>query len=91
MGWLSHTEEGGATCFTRDFSEKIHPIKGAGIFWINTSRSLTTNYKMMHGGCPVLIGSKTIINSWPFAYSQWRAWNCGLHEFTEFNVYQDLI
>lgn len=31
-----------------------------------------------HGGCPVLGGSKWILNKWLFGYDQVQEWRCGL-------------
>ncbi len=29
-----------------------------------------------HGGCPVLVGSKWILNKWIYSFDQWKTYPC---------------
>ena len=92
MGWLSDTDEGGATCFTHPFEElAVLPIRGSGLFWINNKRSHKRDNRLKHGGCPVIHGSKEIINNWIFSNDQWKVWNCGIDVNSDFTIYDDFI
>jgi len=92
MGWLSDTDEGGATCFTSNFLEgTVLPRRGSGLFWINNKRSFERDDRLKHGGCPVLRGSKEVLNNWIFSYEQWKTWTCGIDSSSEFNVYEDFL
>ena len=33
----------------------------------------------LHGGCPILKGSKWIFNKWIYYFDQWRKFPCGLN------------
>ena len=92
MGWLTDTIEGGATCFTTDFWEgAVLPEKGAGLFWINNYRSHKIDDRLKHGGCPVLRGSKNIVNDWIFSLDQWKSWTCGTDIDSEFDVFEHFV
>ena len=92
MGWLSDTPAGGATCFTQKFWEgTVLPRKGSGLFWINNKRSHHRDNRLKHGGCPVLRGSKEIVNNWIFSNDQWKTWTCGTDIDSEFEVYEDFV
>ena len=92
MGWLTDTDEGGATCFTDHFWEgSILPEKGAGLFWINNFRSHKRDNRLKHGGCPVLRGEKNIVNDWIFSLDQWKTWKCGIDIDSEFSVFEHFV
>ena len=92
MGWLSDTKEGGKTCFTQPYSEgSVPPIKGAGLFWINISQKHKRDNRLRHGGCPVLLGTKEIVNNWIFSLDQWKTWKCATDQVAEFNVHYDFL
>ena len=54
---------GGKTAFPR-LGVSITPSKGSAVFWYNIKRSGRTDMAMLHGGCPVLLGSKWVANKW---------------------------
>ena len=54
---------GGNTAFPR-LGLAIPPERGAAVFWYNIKRSGRTDMAMLHGGCPVLLGSKWVANKW---------------------------
>ena len=39
------------------------------------------DYLSVHGGCPVVIGSKWVTNKWIMHYDNFRATPCDLKEF----------
>ena len=83
MAWLKDTELGGATAFTaRNFESVIHPKKGSAAFWINLTSCHLRDHRSMHAGCPVLKGSKWIVNKWIYSYDQWKQIPCNLKSRT---------
>ncbi len=54
---------GGYTAFPR-LGVKVQPKKGSAVFWHNIKRSGRSDMAMLHGGCPVLLGSKWVANKW---------------------------
>ena len=92
MAWLSDVQGGGATCFTNPSAARtVYPKKGAALFWININRRQEVDPRMIHGSCPVLLGTKWIITRWMHSYSQWKSWSCGLDTKNEFNIYSHVI
>ncbi|ODN03007.1 Prolyl 4-hydroxylase subunit alpha-2 [Orchesella cincta] len=63
MLYLSHVEKGGGTGFPT-LKTVIHPVKGSAVMWFNLNPDGTVNYNVLHGGCPVLYGTKWIANKW---------------------------
>ena len=83
MAWMKDTELGGATTFTaRNFESVIHPQKGSAAFWINLTSCHLRDRRSMHAGCPVLKGSKWILNKWIYSYDQWKQMPCNLKSHT---------
>ena len=39
----------------------------------------------LHGGCPILKGSKWIFNKWIYYFDQWRKFPCGLYQDDTFD------
>ena len=79
MAWMKDTELGGATAFTEQhFESVVHPTKGSAAFWINLSSCHTKDPRSMHAACPVLKGSKWILNKWIYSYNQWENIPCSL-------------
>ena len=80
MGWLEDTQAGGGTAFvTKGYEGTVEPSKGAAAFWINLSSCHMRDPRSGHGGCPVLKGSKWIVNKWIYSWDQWKKWPCYLH------------
>ena len=87
MGWLSKVPAGGATGFIGHNNEiALCPEEGSAAFWINLSTSHGKDKRTNHGGCPVIIGSKWIINKWIYSFDQWRDWPCSKNEDTFFYI-----
>ena len=77
MGWIEDTASGGGTAFTdKGFEGTLMPTKGSAGFWFNMLTCHTKDDRTWHAGCPVLKGSKWILNKWVYSYSQWKNWPC---------------
>ena len=77
MGWFETTEAGGNTAFMGDSYEGvIEPKAGDAALWINLSSSHAKDPRSSHAGCPVLKGSKWILNKWINSWDQWKMWPC---------------
>ena len=79
MAWLKDVGAGGGTAYVVPAYEGIiQPEKGAAAFWYdllsNSHRDTTTQ----HGGCPVLKGSKWILNKWMYSYDNFAKFPCGM-------------
>ena len=77
MGWMNSVAKGGATAFTHNgYNELLEPRKGSAAFWINLTSCHKRDYRTKHGGCPVLKGSKWILNKWIYSWDQWKEIPC---------------
>ncbi|XP_064549511.1 prolyl 4-hydroxylase subunit alpha-1-like isoform X2 [Drosophila montana] len=61
--YLTDVEQGGATVFTI-LNQAVSPKRGTALFWYNLHRNGTGDTRTLHGGCPVLVGSKWIMTLW---------------------------
>ncbi len=50
-------EKGGATVFPT-LKTVVNPVMGSAVLWYNLNSDGTINYDLLHGGCPVLYGTK---------------------------------
>ena len=79
MGWFQDTAAGGSTAFTAsEFEGTITPTKGSAAFWMNLLSCHVKDDRAQHGGCPILKGSKWILNKWINSWDQWRLWPCDI-------------
>ena len=77
MGWLTDTAAGGATTFyNNDQMVKFWPTRGAAAFWFGLTSDGHKDHGAIHSGCPVLAGSKWIINKWVFSFNQFDKYPC---------------
>uniref|UniRef100_A0A8D8T3L3 procollagen-proline 4-dioxygenase n=1 Tax=Cacopsylla melanoneura TaxID=428564 RepID=A0A8D8T3L3_9HEMI len=63
MLYLSDVDSGGATVFPR-LNLTFFPQRGSAIFWHNLYSNLSTDYRTLHAGCPVVLGDKWVANKW---------------------------
>ena len=63
MIYLSDVARGGWTAFPR-LGIAVPPTRNAAVFWHNIKRSGRSDMAMLHGGCPVILGSKWVANKW---------------------------
>ena len=79
MAWLSDCGAGGATAFLHAGHEvTVFPTKGSAAFWISLDKKGFRDQRTSHAGCPVLKGSKWILNKWLYMYDQFQKYPCGL-------------
>lgn len=82
MVWIERVPAGGTTGFIgQGYESVIKPTVGSAAFWINLNAAHDEDIRTMHGGCPVLKGSKWIVNKWINTFDQWRLWPCGLDKY----------
>ncbi|RUS70863.1 hypothetical protein EGW08_021377, partial [Elysia chlorotica] len=63
MFYLSDVRLGGATVFP-SLNISVTPIKGSAVLWYNLLRNGEPDTRMVHAGCPVVIGDKWVANKW---------------------------
>ncbi|TDG43159.1 hypothetical protein AWZ03_010424 [Drosophila navojoa] len=61
--YMNDVEQGGATVFPH-FGQTVRPKRGNALFWYNIQHNGTVDTRTLHGGCPVLVGSKWIFTQW---------------------------
>jgi len=85
MAWLGDVEGGGATGFMHRTVEKaIMPSRGSAAFWYDLDRKGFRDIRSLHGGCPVIKGSKWILNKWIYYFNQFKNFPCGLTPIEKF-------
>ena len=83
MGWINRVNAGGATGFMYDdYESTIMPKRGSAAFWFNLDAAHWKDPRSAHAGCPVLEGSKWILNKWIYSWDQWKSWPCYLQQST---------
>ena len=78
--YMGDTEAGGATVFV-DGGARIAPIKNAAVFWYNLLPSGDPDLLTRHAGCPVLAGTKWVMNKWFHVNDQIFTRPCDLDQF----------
>ena len=87
MGYLSTVEAGGGTAFPL-LGIKSNPIAGDALFWNNIYSDGKADYLTNHGGCPLVVGSKWVVNKWIKYYDNFRTSPCGLEEFQPLHIFK---
>jgi len=77
MVYLSSVVAGGDTVFP-NLNLRLPAIKGSAVLWYNIKRSGVKDSRMIHAGCPVLLGEKWIANKWIRERGQEFRRPCGL-------------
>ena len=85
MAYLSLVESGGGTAFPL-LGIKFNPIVGDAIFWNNILSDGKADYLSVHGGCPIVVGSKWVTNKWIMHYDNFRESPCNLVEYLPINT-----
>ena len=86
MAWLSDTEEGGGTAFLSPGTQGlILPEKGSAIFWYDLKSDGFRDTQTIHAGCPVLKGSKWILNKWIHLYDNYKKFPCHKRKWKNFD------
>ena len=80
MAWLGEVEGGGATAFLHHKVERaLMPTRGSAAFWYDLDRKGFRDLRSLHGGCPIIKGSKWILNKWIYYFNQSKKFPCGLN------------
>ena len=91
MGWFEHTPAGGNTAFiSKEFEGTVEPTKGSAAFWMNLSSCHLKYRRSTHGGCPVLKGSKWILNKWIYSWDQWKNLPCYLEPYETIRPFEGM-
>ena len=79
MAWLGDTEAGGGTAYIYPGHEGVlTPEKGAAVFWYGLKSDLIRDKSSQHAGCPVIKGTKWILNKWLYSYDNFKRFPCKL-------------
>ena len=91
MGWLQDTPAGGSTTFFKlNTRVNIWPTRGSAAFWFSLYRDGVRDPASSHGGCPVAVGSKWILNKWIYSFNNWNKQPCHPSHTQKFQ-YQDKV
>lgn len=86
MAYLSEVQAGGDTVFPWT-GISLPPERGTAVFWSNIDRTgINIDEVTLHGGCPVLVGSKWITNKWIRSFDQGLKIKCGLNDGVPMNL-----
>jgi prolyl 4-hydroxylase len=79
MAWLNDVGAGGGTAYVKQgFEGVVMPKKGAAAFWYDLASDGFRDITSSHGGCPVLKGSKWILNKWMYQFDNFQKFPCHL-------------
>ena len=77
--YMGKTDAGGATVFI-DGGARIAPVQNAAVFWYNLLPNGEPDLLTRHAGCPVLAGTKWVMNKWFHVNDQMFTRPCDLKE-----------
>ena len=79
MAWLKDVKAGGATSFVfPNRTISVVPERGSAAFWLSLDRRGFREELSDHGGCPIAMGSKWILNKWLYYFDNFDRFPCGL-------------
>ena len=84
MAYLSTVEIGGGTSFPL-LGLKSMPVAGDAVFWNNIYSDGKPDDLSLHGGCPVVLGSKWVTTKWISNYDNYQTSPCDLKEYQPLN------
>eukprot|EP00095_Tigriopus_kingsejongensis_P001280 snap_masked-scaffold359_size197282-processed-gene-0.4 protein:Tk01280 transcript:snap_masked-scaffold359_size197282-processed-gene-0.4-mRNA-1 annotation:"prolyl 4-hydroxylase subunit alpha-1" len=85
MAWLDDVDAGGGTGFeSPGFEQVVWPTRGSAAFWIDLRPLGHRELRSSHTGCPILKGSKWILNKWIYLFDQFHHYKCGTYPNDEF-------
>ena len=91
MGWMEEEPVGGATAFIAPHKEvTLWPQEGSAAFWFNLDKKGFRDRRTKHGGCPVLGGSKWIVNKWIHYFDQMFKHPCTLDSTRTMEAFADI-
>ena len=80
MAWLNDIDAGGYTAFDYvNYELRLQPQRGSAGFWFDLDKKGHRELRSSHMGCPVLSGSKWILNKWIYYFDQFKNYPCGLN------------
>jgi hypothetical protein len=62
------------------FKRTSEHFRGSAALWMDLKSSGTREVLSTHGGCPVLMGSKWILNKWIYFFDQWKTYPCSVQK-----------
>ena len=86
MMYLSTVEAGGGTAFPL-LGIKSNSKAGDALFWNNLLSDGKRDFLSVHGGCPIVIGSKWVTNKWILHYDNFRTTPCHLTEYKPIDTF----
>ena len=90
MAWLNDVPAGGGTAYDLiDYEQLVTPTRGSAAFWIDLDRKGFRETRSSHMGCPILKGSKWILNKWVYYYDQFKEYPCGLKPSDDYKPFND--
>ena len=85
LGWLKDVSAGGGTAFSHpEARDVLFPERGSIAFWYNTLSSSDQDDQTSHSGCPVIAGSKMILDKWVRSFDNWKNVPCSIHGAKEY-------
>ncbi len=79
MAWLTNCTHGGATAYLYPgFEGLVMPEKGSAAFWYDLHSTGERDKLAVHAGCPVMQGSKWILNKWMYYFDNFADFPCGI-------------
>ena len=89
MAWLNDVKAGGGTGYSSPgFEDTVIPERGSAAFWVSLTSGSYRDNRSLHGGCPIISGSKWILNKWVYSFSNWDRVPCSTkNEFEPIPVF----